>query len=119
MENDLAITSHIRQSLLHEFPNEEVAFLEYLADKCNLKVLSLKTVISEIGVLNNYLSYTHPLHAKQGLSVRVKKVTDNEQSCHRHKEHRTTDEEHTEFLPAPFFTVKHCSHDTEHQVQPK
>ena len=33
MENDLAITSHIRQSLLHEFPNEEVAFLEYLADK--------------------------------------------------------------------------------------
>lgn len=32
MENDLAITSHIRRSLLHAFPDESAAFLEYLAD---------------------------------------------------------------------------------------
>ena len=37
-----------------------VRTITQLAEKCNLKVLSLKTVISEIGVLNNYLSYEHP-----------------------------------------------------------
>ena len=31
-----------------------------LAKKCNLEVLSLKTVISEIGVINNYLNYENP-----------------------------------------------------------
>ncbi|MCH5267423.1 MAG: hypothetical protein J1E62_03675 [Lachnospiraceae bacterium] len=33
MENDLTITSHIRRSLIHEYPEEQVAFLEYIADK--------------------------------------------------------------------------------------
>lgn len=37
-----------------------VKTITHLAEKCNLKVLNLKTVISEIGVLNNYLSYEHP-----------------------------------------------------------
>lgn len=31
-----------------------------LAKKCGLKVLHLESVISEIGVLNNYLNYEHP-----------------------------------------------------------
>jgi hypothetical protein len=34
--------------------------IKILAEKCGLEVLSLKTVISEIGVLNNYLNYEHP-----------------------------------------------------------
>jgi 2-polyprenyl-3-methyl-5-hydroxy-6-metoxy-1,4-benzoquinol methylase len=34
--------------------------IEMLANKCNLEVLSLKTVISEIGVINNYLNYENP-----------------------------------------------------------
>lgn len=33
MENDLTVTAHIRRSLLHEYPDEDAAFLEYLADK--------------------------------------------------------------------------------------
>lgn len=33
MENDLTVTSHMRRSLMHAFPDEKVAFLEYLADK--------------------------------------------------------------------------------------
>ena len=33
MENDLTITSHIRNSLVHQFKEEQVAFLEYMADK--------------------------------------------------------------------------------------
>lgn len=37
-----------------------VETIKLLADKCGLKVLNLKTVISEIGVLNNYLNYEHP-----------------------------------------------------------
>lgn len=31
-----------------------------LADKCHLEVVGMKTVISEIGVLNNYLNYEDP-----------------------------------------------------------
>ena len=31
-----------------------------LANSCGFKVLSLKTVISEIGVINNYLNYENP-----------------------------------------------------------
>ncbi len=31
-----------------------------LANKCGLKVLSTKTVISEVGVINNYLNYEDP-----------------------------------------------------------
>jgi len=34
--------------------------IKLLAQKCGLKVLSLNTVISEIGILNNYLNYEHP-----------------------------------------------------------
>jgi SAM-dependent methyltransferase len=34
--------------------------ISQLADKCGLKVLSMKTVISEIGVINNYLNYENP-----------------------------------------------------------
>jgi len=34
--------------------------IKMLANKCGLKVLSLKTVISEIGVINNYLNYENP-----------------------------------------------------------
>jgi len=34
--------------------------IKKLAHKCGLKVLSLKTVISEIGVINNYLNYENP-----------------------------------------------------------
>jgi len=37
-----------------------VETIKKLATKCNLEVLSLKTVISEIGVINNYLSYENP-----------------------------------------------------------
>ena len=37
-----------------------VKTIEMLANKCNLEVLSLKTVISEIGVINNYLNYENP-----------------------------------------------------------
>ena len=37
-----------------------VETIKKLAEKCNLKVLSLKTVISEIGVINNYLNYENP-----------------------------------------------------------
>lgn len=34
--------------------------IKMLASKCGLEVLSLKTVISEIGVINNYLNYEDP-----------------------------------------------------------
>lgn len=34
--------------------------IKLLAEKCDLKVLNLTTVISEIGVINNYLNYEHP-----------------------------------------------------------
>ncbi|MCD4757557.1 MAG: class I SAM-dependent methyltransferase [Arcobacteraceae bacterium] len=37
-----------------------VETIKKLAHKCNLEVLSLKTVISEIGVINNYLNYENP-----------------------------------------------------------
>ncbi len=34
--------------------------IKILAQKCGLDILSIKTVISEIGVINNYLSYENP-----------------------------------------------------------
>jgi len=34
--------------------------IKKLAHKCNLEVLNMKTVISEIGVINNYLGYENP-----------------------------------------------------------
>lgn len=37
-----------------------VETIKLLAQNCELKVLSLSTVISEIGVINNYLSYENP-----------------------------------------------------------
>jgi len=37
-----------------------VETIKMLAKKCGLEVLSLKTVISEIGVINNYLNYEDP-----------------------------------------------------------
>jgi len=37
-----------------------VETIKMLAKKCGLEVLSLKTVISEIGVMNNYLDYEDP-----------------------------------------------------------
>ncbi len=37
-----------------------VETIKKLALKCNLEVLNLKTVISEIGVINNYLNYENP-----------------------------------------------------------
>lgn len=37
-----------------------VETIKLLAQKCGLEVLSLKTVISEIGVMNNYLNYEDP-----------------------------------------------------------
>lgn len=37
-----------------------VQTIKKLAEKCGYKVLSLKTVISEIGVINNYLNYENP-----------------------------------------------------------
>ena len=37
-----------------------VETIKMLASKCDLEVLSLKTVISEIGVINNYLNYEDP-----------------------------------------------------------
>ncbi len=37
-----------------------VETIKLLSKKCGLKVLSLSTVISEIGVINNFLGYEHP-----------------------------------------------------------
>lgn len=37
-----------------------VETIKQLADKCDLQVLNIKTVISEIGVINNFLSYEDP-----------------------------------------------------------
>ncbi len=37
-----------------------VETIKALAEKCELEVISLKTVISEIGVMNNYLNYEDP-----------------------------------------------------------
>ncbi len=37
-----------------------VKTIKKLVDKCGLKVLSLKTIISEIGVINNYINYEAP-----------------------------------------------------------
>ena len=37
-----------------------VETIKILAEKCGFEVLSLKTVISEIGVINNYLNYEDP-----------------------------------------------------------
>lgn len=37
-----------------------VETIKKLAKRCGLKVLNLKTVISEIGVINNYLNYENP-----------------------------------------------------------
>jgi len=37
-----------------------VSTIKKIANECGLKVLSLKTVISEIGVINNYLNYEDP-----------------------------------------------------------
>ena len=37
-----------------------VETIKKLANKCNLEVLNLKTVISEIGVINNFLGYENP-----------------------------------------------------------
>ncbi len=37
-----------------------VETIKQLADKCGLKVLNIGTVISEIGVINNYLNYEDP-----------------------------------------------------------
>eukprot|EP01156_Anaeramoeba_ignava_P017847 Anaeramoba_ignava/a90155_52.p2 GENE.a90155_52~~a90155_52.p2 ORF type:complete len:323 (-),score=-2.15 a90155_52:2987-3955(-) len=37
-----------------------VETIKHLVDKCGLEVISLKTVISEIGVINNYLNYEDP-----------------------------------------------------------
>lgn len=34
--------------------------IKMLAEKCGFEILSIKTVISEIGVMNNYLNYEHP-----------------------------------------------------------
>ncbi|MCG6202910.1 methyltransferase domain-containing protein, partial [Psychromonas antarctica] len=37
-----------------------VQTIKALANKCGLKVLDIQTVISEIGVINNYLNYEDP-----------------------------------------------------------
>ncbi len=37
-----------------------VETIKKLAQKCDLEVISIKTVISEIGVINNYLNYENP-----------------------------------------------------------
>ena len=37
-----------------------VETIKKIAAKCDLEILSLKTVISEIGVINNYLNYENP-----------------------------------------------------------
>ena len=37
-----------------------VETIKKLANKCDLEVLSIKTVISEIGVINNFLNYENP-----------------------------------------------------------
>jgi len=37
-----------------------VETIKQLAEKCNLKILNLNTIISEIGVINNYLNYENP-----------------------------------------------------------
>jgi SAM-dependent methyltransferase len=37
-----------------------VETIKQLAHKCGLLIIDLKTVISEIGVINNYLGYEHP-----------------------------------------------------------
>jgi SAM-dependent methyltransferase len=37
-----------------------VSTIKRLADKCGLKILDIQTVISEIGVINNYLNYEDP-----------------------------------------------------------
>lgn len=37
-----------------------VKTITQLADKCGLKIFRMKTIISEIGVINNYLNYENP-----------------------------------------------------------
>ncbi|PIF03809.1 MAG: SAM-dependent methyltransferase [Arcobacter sp.] len=37
-----------------------VKTIKQLASRCNLEILNLKTVISEIGVINNFLNYENP-----------------------------------------------------------
>ena len=37
-----------------------VSTITKLAQKCGLKILHIQSVISEIGVINNYLDYEHP-----------------------------------------------------------
>jgi len=57
--------------------------INILAKKCGLKTLSLKTVISEIGVLNNYLSYEHPYFGSTTNKEFIPSLID-EKTLHEH-----------------------------------
>ena len=56
--------------------------IEKIADSCGLEVLSMSSVISEIGVINNYLSYEDPYF---GGSTNTREVPGliNEEEMHK------------------------------------
>jgi 2-polyprenyl-3-methyl-5-hydroxy-6-metoxy-1,4-benzoquinol methylase/rubredoxin len=56
-----------------------VKTIKMLAEKCNFEVLSLKTVISEIGVINNYLSYEDPYLGSTSNKTFIPNVIDEKQ----------------------------------------
>ena len=56
-----------------------VETIKKLAQKCDLDVLSIKTVISEIGVINNYLNYEDPYLGSTDNKRFIPKLIDEKQ----------------------------------------
>lgn len=58
--------------------------LEKLAGKCKLTVIDMDTVISEVGVINNYLNYESPYFGKADKTSCLLNLID-EEALHQHK----------------------------------
>ena len=58
--------------------------IEALAAKCRLKIINMETVISEIGVMNNYLNYESPYFGTTSNTLSLLSLIDKDQ-LHRNK----------------------------------
>lgn len=58
--------------------------IETLAAKCHLKIINMETVISEVGVMNNYLNYESPYFGTTSNTSSLLSLVD-EEKLHQHK----------------------------------
>ena len=58
--------------------------IEVLAAKCHLNIVNMETVISEVGVMNNYLNYESPYFGTTNNTSSLLSLIDEEE-LHQHK----------------------------------